>query len=103
MKSRAANDQFQKDLEKTREKELKRKQAAVRKRMQAKLPGLTPSHMGNSTSVVQSPKSSTMKLINPQMNISDGQSLPIKPPLAGSAVGSNEEGGASNADLARGA
>ena len=33
MKSRAANEQFAKELEKTREKELKKKQANVRKRM----------------------------------------------------------------------
>ena len=37
MKSRVANEQFQKDLERAREKELKRKQAVVKKRMNERL------------------------------------------------------------------
>ena len=45
-----------------------------------------------------------MKLINPhQMNVSDGHSLAMKGPMAGSGAASNDEGQASNADLARGA
>lgn len=58
MKSRVANETFQKELEKTREKELKRKQAAVRKRMQAKLPSMTPTN--GKLSAINSPQSSTM-------------------------------------------
>jgi len=65
MKSRAANDQFQKDLEKSREKELKRKQSVVRKRMQAKLPSMTPTNK-TSASAVQSPHISTNKFVPPQ-------------------------------------
>ena len=65
---------------------------------------MTPTNMGNITSVVHSPQSSTMKLLNPhQMNVSDGHSLALKGPMAGSGAASNDEGQASNADLARGA
>ena len=45
LKSRATNEQFQKDLEKTREKQLKKKQAMVRKRMQQKLPLMSPAQL----------------------------------------------------------
>ena len=45
-----------------------------------------------------------MKLLNPHhMKASDGHSLALKGPMAGSGAGSNDEGQASNADLARGA
>ena len=45
MKSRAANDKFQKELSKTRDNELKRKQAMVNKRMQERFPMVTPKGM----------------------------------------------------------
>ena len=73
MKSRAANEQQKKVLEKTREQELKRKQANVRKRMQAKLPTVTPTNKATKgPSLAQSPNSS--KIANPKTTV-DGQAL----------------------------
>jgi len=42
LKSRAANEQLQRDLEHSRDQELKRKQKQVQKRMQARLSQITP-------------------------------------------------------------
>ena len=63
MKSRAANEQFQKDLVKAREREMKQKQANVRKRMAARFTQITPT-AANSTS-----PSAAMGPTSPQMSI----------------------------------
>jgi len=63
MKSRAANEQFKKELSKTRDLDLKKKQAQVRKRMNSKLPSMIGTQQ--TTSMPNSPlNSNSMMAMN---------------------------------------
>lgn len=98
MKSRAANEQFKKELSKTRDLDLKKKQAQVRKRMNSKLPSMIGTQQ--TTSMPNSPLNSNSMMAMNQNQLADGSAL-IASDIKQSSQPTIRENNLSNQDLVK--